>query len=194
MRFNLVSCHSTCDMFILRKNIYIYSVMSNSTHSMGMGFPDFNGCYISRSPLQSFLEVQEWWFCVCPCHDQRSTFCWNSRFWSSSVSLTSAEGTLFGYLWANVKNERTVSTHWIITCQIWQCECWSIQVCIEGCQFGCLWSPGKTPWRQNGRATWKSWTCWWIEPFGCTVAQGWRRNPLKLLALVGWNVSQSGVG
>ena len=57
---------------------------------------------------------------------------------------------------------------------------------IEGCEFGCL-SPGKTPWRQN-RATWKSWTCWWIEPFGCTVPQGWRRNPLKLLALVGWNV------
>ena len=65
---------------------------------------------------------------ACVCHDQRSTFCWNSRFWSSSVSLTSAEGTLLGYLWANVKNQRTVSTHWIITCQIWQCECWSIQV------------------------------------------------------------------
>ena len=109
-----------------------------------IGAPDFNGCYMSRSPLQSFLEVQESWFQVRPCHDQRSTFYWNILFWSSSISLTSAEGTLLGHPWANVKNERNVSTHWIITCQIQQCEYWSI-LCIEGCQFGCQQCSGNAP-------------------------------------------------
>ena len=78
-----------------------------------IGAPDFNGCYMSRSPLQSFLEVQESRFQVRPCHDQRSTFYWNIMFWSSSMSLTYAEGTLLGHPWANVKNERNVSSHWI---------------------------------------------------------------------------------
>ena len=63
----------------------------SSISELHIGAP-FNGCYMSRSPLQSFLEVQESWFQVRPCHDQRSTFYWNILFWSSSISLTSAEG------------------------------------------------------------------------------------------------------
>ena len=115
---------------------------------MDIGAPDRSSrfqwmLYMSRSPLQSFLEVQESWFQVRPCHDQRSTFYWN-MFWSSPMSLTYAEGTLLGHPWANVKNERNVSTHWIITCQIQQCEYWSI-LCIEGCQFGCQQCSGNAP-------------------------------------------------
>mgnify|MGYP007094269597 CR=1 FL=1 len=158
-----------------------------------IGAPDFNGCYMSRSPLQSFLEVQESWFQVRPCHDQRSTFYWNILFWSSSISLTSAEGTLLGHPWANVKNERNVSTHWIITCQIQQCEYWSI-LCIEGCQFGCQQCSGNAPVdlvREGARRN--SWTCWWTKPLGCTSgpqALQWPKdvnlyNMMKLLALVG---------
>ena len=39
-----------------------------------LGFPDFNGCFMSRSHLQSTLDLQEPEFWTCLCHNQRSTF------------------------------------------------------------------------------------------------------------------------
>ena len=152
---------------------------------MGMGFPDFNGCYIAF-PSSEFPR------------SSRVVISHVSLSWSTQHVLLKQQVLEF----ICVFDIRRGDSFWIPVSQ------WGMRErfphieqtslvkfgnanvdqfkYIEGCEFGCL-SPGKTPWRQN-RATWKSWTGWWIEPFGCTVAQGWRRNPLKLLALVGWNV------
>ena len=56
---------------------WYFPFLSNSTESMSqwvLGFPDLNICFMWRSLLQGFLEVQELEFWTCLCHHQRSTF------------------------------------------------------------------------------------------------------------------------
>ena len=109
-----------------------------------IGAPDFNGCYMSRSPLQSFLEVQESWFQVRPCHDQRSTFYWNILFWSSSISLTSAEGDSS---WTPMSQCEEWEMFLCIESSLVKFSNANIDqfICIEGCEFGCPQCSGNAP-------------------------------------------------
>ena len=173
--------------------------MSNSTESMSqwvLGIPDLNICFMWRSLLQGFLEVQELEFWTCLCHHQRSTFLLKQVISEFILVFDICRG----------------DSSWI---PVSQCEEWEtlvkvgnahvdqikiVQLCIEdiqGCQFGCQQSSGNAPvdlareecQTEIVNLLMDSWT----QPLGCTSgpqALQWPKdvnlyNMMKLLALVG---------